>query len=411
MVDVKLYFVIIHVHLSPGNHYLYHDKPCVYMKNTVLLSIICISFFSRCNTGEYALKKGRPEQAVQLSAQRLNRHPSDAKAAKVLNAAYKAYEKIHQDNIEVQIAGNQPFKWESVLYEYYQLQKTYQLLAKCQACLKHLQSTPQSYSTTIERVIDLAAAERYEAGIPALKQKGNREACKDAFGHFIKVKQLRPKYKDTDHLLALAREYATLRVVIEPLRDVYSLSQNRYDYLEKELAEELFKARSPSELIRFYPPAVARNDSIPPHHLIRISLASYRSQSETNTSSCETAESTQAYKVGTKKINDTTVVDVVEKVKGTLTTYRKELSAGCRIEFEVIDLDNDRLIHRDRIYESTDWKDEWHSFTGDERALNGKILHSSQNLFPPSDLDFFKDMSRSLAVRLRNRLRDFYKSQ
>ena len=381
------------------------------MKNTVLLSIICISLFSQCSTGEHALKKGRPEQAIQLSVQRLNRHPSDAKAAKVLNTAYKAYEKIHQENIEVQIAGKQPFKWESVLYQYYQLQKTYQLLAKCQACQKHIQPTPQSYREIIEQVIDLAAAERYEAGVPALKQKDNRAACKDAFGHFIKVKQLRPKYKDTDNLLALAREYATLRVVVEPLRDVYSLSQNRYEYLEKELAEKLFEARSPNELIRFCPPAVARNDSIPPHHLLRISLVSYSSQSETNTSSCETVESTQAYKVGTKKINDTTVVDVVEKVKGTLTTYRKELAAGCRVELEIIDLDNDRLIHRDRLYESADWKDEWHSFTGDDRALNGKILNSSQNLFPPSDLDFFKDMSRSLSVRLRNRLRDFYKSQ
>lgn len=267
------------------------------------------------------------------------------------------------------------------------------------------------YAENIEQVRDLAAFERYEAGLTALKYQGNRDACKAAYAHFKKVKQLRTSYKEVDKWMMLAKEYATLRVVIEPFKDVYSLSPKSYAYLEGKLAEELFPRRQPMELVRFYPPAVARYDSILPHHLIQISFTKYSPQTEINSSSFTTLESSQTYKVGTKKINDTTEVDVMEKVKGTLTTHRRELSANCRLEFKIIDLDTERPIHSDYINEDANWQEEWHEFSGDTRALNGKTLTTIRNLFPPSDTDFFRDMSKSLASRLRRRLQDFYRKE
>ena len=381
------------------------------MKSPFLLLLVIALLLVRCTTGETALKKGRLDLAIKQSSYRLTKQPSHTKAAKVFIAAYQAQERIHQENIQLQIKNNQPFKWEDVLYQYQRLQQNFQQFSQCAACRSLIQPMPRPYTESIEQVRDLAAAERYEAGVLAFKQQGNRQACKEALTHFKKVKQLRSSYKDVDKLLPLAKEYATLRVVIEPFKDVHSLSQNDYKYLEDKLADALFDSRQPHELVRFYPPALARYDSIPPHHLIQLSFTKYSSQSETLSSSCTTVESNETYKVGTKKINDTTEVDVMEKVKGSLTTHRRELSASCRLEFRIIDLDTERPLHSDYINDSADWAEEWHEFSGDTRALNGKVLTTSKNLFPPSDNDFFQDMSKSLASRLRKRLQDFYQKE
>lgn len=84
------------------------------------------------------------------------------------------------------------------------------------------------------------------------------------------------------------------------------------------------------------------------------------------------------------------MVDVIEPVKGTLTTNYRKREKNAELEYEIIDLDNDCVIHRDGFRGSAEWKEEWETFSGDERALNGKVLTSSPTLFPASDWDLLK---------------------
>jgi hypothetical protein len=380
------------------------------MKRNYLLFLLLIPFFQNCSTGEKALKKGQYEQAFQLSVKYLTRHPSNDKAKSIFLAAYKETDRLYQTKIQRYRNENSPFKWESVLYQYQQLEKYQQSFTNCKACIQLLNFQPQSYTTTIKQVKELAAAERYEAGTESLRRKENRVAAHEAMTHFLKVKQLSQSYEDADAKLLLAKEYAVLRVVIEPVIDKERLSTDEYEYLQEEMDDEFFKNRSPHELIRFQNPEAAQNDSILPHHALRIYFTRYDPLRESTGSTDTPVESTVKYKVGTKKINDTTIVDVMEPAKGTLTTHYRKREASCQLEYEIIDLDNDCVLHRDWMRESAEWKEEWQTFSGDTRALNGTVITSSQSLFPASDWSLFKDMSRSAASRTYYRIRNFYKA-
>jgi hypothetical protein len=380
------------------------------MKNNSLLFLLLIPFFQNCSTGEKALKKGHYEQAFSLSTKYLTRHPSNDEAKNIFLAAYKETERLYQANIQRYRNENSPFKWESVLYQYQQLEKHEQSFKNCKACIQLLNFQPQSYATTIKQVKDLAAAERYEAGTESLRRKENRVVAHEAMNHFFKVKQLSQSYEDADAKLLLAKEYAVLRVVIEPVIDKERMSTDEYEYLQEEMEDEFFKNRSPHELIRFQNPEAVQNDSIPPHHALRIYFTRYTPLRESTGSTDTQVESTTKYKVGTRKINDTTTVDVMESVKGTLTTHYRKREASCQLEYEIIDLDNNCVLHRDWMSESAEWKDEWQTFSGDTRALNGTVITSSQSLFPDSDWSLFKDMSRSAAGRICHRIRNFYKT-
>lgn len=379
------------------------------MKQIHLLLPLLIFILYGCARGEKALQKGKYDQALRVSANRLKRHSSDTKAQKVFMAAHKETERIYQSNIQRYIAENQPFKWESVLYQYQQLQKNQEALTKCKACLELLNSPPNSYAEIIEKVKTLAADERYQAGLEAFKHKDNRAFAEEAFDHFLKVKQLSKSYKDVDDNLISAKEYAVLRIVIEPLTEDERLSDAEYEYLQKQMDEEFFENRSPHELVRFQNPAAAQEDSLPSHHVLRIYFTGQSSLRESTGSTDVTVESSTKYKVGTKKINDTTLVDVMEPVKGTLTTNYRKREKNAELEYEIIDLDNDCVIHRDGFRGSAEWKEEWETFSGDERALNGKVLTSSPTLFPASDWDLFKDISRSAARQIYYRIHYFYK--
>lgn len=379
------------------------------MKQICLLLILLISMLYACARGEKALLKGKYDQALRVSANRLKRHPTDTKAQKVFTAAHKETERVYQGNIQRYIVENQPFKWESVLYQYQQLQKNEEALTKCNACLPLLNSPPNSYAEIIEKVKTLAASERYKAGLEAFKHKDNRVLSEEALNHFLKVKQLSQSYKDIDYNLISAKEHAVLRVVIEPLTEDERMSDAEYEHLQKQMDEAFFENRSPHELVRFHNPAAAQEDSLPSHHVLRIYFTGQSWLRESTGSTDVTIESSTKYKVGTKKINDTTVVDVMEPVKGTLTTNYRKREKNAELEYEIIDLDNNCVIHRDGFRGSAEWKEEWETFSGDERALNGKVLTSSPTLFPASDWDLFKDISRSAASQIYYRIHHFYK--
>lgn len=380
------------------------------MKQIRLLLFLLIPVLCGCARGEKALQKGKYDQALGLAIHRLQRHPDDSKAQKVFTIAYKETEREYQTNIQRYLVENQAFKWESILYQYQKLQKNEQALKECKACIELLNSPSYSYKTVIENVKMLAADERYKAGLEAFKRKDDRALALEAVTHFLKVKQLFKNYKDVEHKLNTVREYAVLRIVVEPVVEDERLSESEYEYLQKQLNEEFFGNRPPHEFVRFHDPATARKDSLPSHHVLRIYFTGQSSLRESTGSTDVTVESSTKYKVGTKKINDTTVVDVMEPVKGTLTTNYRLREKNAELEYEIIDLDNDCVIHRDRFRGSAEWKEEWESFSGDQRALNGRVLTSSPTLFQASDWDLFKDISRSAAGRICYRIHNFYKN-
>ena len=225
-----------------------------------------------------------------------------------------------------------------------------------------------------------------------------------------------PDYRQARGKAEDALPLAILRVVVEPFSPSPELSQRQQADLQRLVSQKVAQQPTPSEFVRLYlsdenadeePAPISQADrGWPIHQVIQMVVTNYRPYDESVSSSSTTVYSDKEYKVGEKKINDSTKVDIKEKVKGTLTTYRKVVCARLEVRVRAIDTQTDQVLWEEPISESEAWATEWQKFDGDERALNGQSLKTAAP-FEPSRWSLFSevrdDMASSVAYLLRRR--------
>jgi hypothetical protein len=397
------------------------------MLRPFLLSALFAILLAACSTGKTALNHNHFDLAVQRASQRLQQPKGLGKrgytlAPWVLQQAFvRAYEQ-HQTTIrQLSSPANQfPFRWEAVYTIYEKLQaltddahKARQaldrrVLAVCDSCPGWLSVYPVSYQDRQRDTRELAAADRYDAAEQAfVHRKEDRLAAKDAYLNYQKSLDWVPNYQQARLKADEALPYAILRVVVEPMSPTRQLSQADNQRLSNKILDRLGRAEAPSPFVRLYPPTESAGEGFPIHQAVQMQITDYTPYSDHTSSSSTTVYSTLAYKVGEKKINDSTKVDILEKVKGTLTTYRREIRAGLDLRMQAIDTQSGNVLWEEPIWESRSWQTEWETFSGDNRALNGSSLKSA-SLFPPSHWDLYTDMRDELVGDVVRRLRSRY---
>lgn len=380
----------------------------------VLLSVTSL-LLTACSSGKTALKQGDYGIAVEKAAERLNQRPGLFKrghstATWVLQQAFvRGYEQ-HQTTIRrlSPPVNTIPFRWEAVHAEYEALQTLTDNARKCLSCADWLVNYPTSYQDRQRDTRELAAADRYEAAELAFPHREtNRLAARDAYLNYRKAAGWVPNYRQTLAKSEDALPFAILRVVAEPLGPTGEISPEDNIQLEGLILQRIGRNPAPSAFVRLYAPNESAGDGYPIHEAIQMQVTDYTPYRDHTSSSSTTVESSQAYKVGEKKINDTTTVDIMEKVKGTLTTYRREISAGLTLWMRAIHTQGGREVWTDAVWESRNWATEWQTFSGDDRALNGSSLKSA-NAFPPSRWSLYDSMRDELADDIARRLRGRY---
>lgn len=395
-----------------------------------LLFIGILALLVACSSGKTALNRGNFDLAVKNASHRLQQRPGLSKrghpiAVRVLQQAFiRAYEQ-HQTAIRrLSAASNTTdFRWERVYQEYEQLQTLTDnarrgfaqrgfagrdLTERCDTCPNWLAAYPASYADRQRDTRELAAADRYEVAEQAFAyREENRFAAKDAYLNYRKSIDWIPDYRQAHAKAQDALPFAILRVVVEPLSPTREISARENQELQQLIFRQIDWNAAPSTFVRLYPPDEQAGEGYPIHQAIQMIVTDYTPYRESNSSSSITVYSTEEYKVGEKKINDSTKVDVKEKVKGTLTTYRREIHAGLDLRMRAVDTQTGKILWEESIWESRDWKTEWESFSGDERALNGHTLQSA-DLFPPTRWRLYDSMQDELVGDVARRLRTKY---
>lgn len=371
-----------------------------------------------CSSGKTALRHGRFDQAVQRASHRLSQRPGISKRGYVIaplvlkEAFFRAYEQ-HQATIRRLSATTQPdqsavFRWEAVHAEYEKLQTLTSNAARCTACADWLSAYPASYADRQQEVRQLAAADRYELAEQAFAlREENRLAAKDAYLNYRKATEWVADFRQARAKAEDALPFAILRVVVEPLSPTREISAGDNAELNGLIFRQIGQNDAPSAFVRLYPPNETAGDGYPIHEVVQMQVTNYSPYNDHTGSSSTTVYSDKEYKVGEKKINDSTTVDVMEKVKGTLTTYRREVSAGLTLRVRAIDAQTGQERWNDAVWESRNWVTEWETFSGDDRALNGHSLKSA-NPFPPSRWSLYDSMRDELAGDVARRLRSKY---
>ena len=390
------------------------EKPVSIMVRSLLLLLVTGTLLIGCSSGKAAFRRGHYDSAVQKAAGRLNQRPGLSKrghatASWVLQRAFVRGYKRHQTTIgRLSAPANPlPFRWEAVHAEYDALQTITDNAFKCTACTGWLATYPASYRDRQRDTRELAAADRYEAAERAFPhRKTDQLAAKDAYLNYRRAADWIPNYRQTLAKSEEALPFAILRVVVDPPGPTREISPEDNIQLEGLILQQIGHNPAPSAFVRLYAPNSEAGNGYAIHEAIQMQVTDYDSYSDHTSSSSTTVESSQAYKVGEKKINDSTTVDVMEKVTGTLTTYRREISAGLTLRMRAIDTGNDRERWNNIVRGSRNWATEWQTFSGDDRALSGSL--KSADAFLPSRWSLYDSMRDELADDVARRLRSRY---
>lgn len=366
------------------------------LENTIIFCLMAI-IFNSCSSGLLQLKNGNFDESIFLSITRLQDKPNHQKALAVLKEAYPLAIDDHKRAIRIYENSNEPFHWEKALAEYQQLNQIYDVVTRKPAIMQ-IVGVPQNYAREAETARQLAADDRYQAGIIALAHKENRLAAKDALGQFQRANDLIPNYKEANQKAEEAFQYAIHRVTIEPIFSTIRLYHDERETLQEHFDYAFFrpKAKLPSPFVRYYTTNSAREDSLPQNDLVKFVLVDVSSpRVDINTT---TENFSKQIKTGRKKIKDSTYVDVFETVTACITTYNKRIEIRGSMEMQVRDYRNNYLIDSDLRHENYVWTDSYQTFTGNVAALDGKPCPSNGSWhFEPSSSSLFDSLSSQFA--------------
>ena len=363
----------------------------------IVLPIIITFIISSCSSGLQQLKNGNFDESVYLSVSRLQNKPNHQKALTTLKEAYPLAIDEHKRAIRIYENSNEPFHWEKALAEYQQLNQIYEVITRRPAIMQ-LVGVPQNYANEAETARQLAADDRYQAGIIALSHKENRLAAKDALGQFQKANDLIPNYKEANQKAEEAFQYAIHRVTIEPVFSTIRLYHDEREVLQEHFDYAFFrpKAKLPSPFVKYFTTNSAREDSLPQNDLVRfvlVDISSPRVEIDTKIENFS-----KQVKTGRKKINDSTYVDVFETVTASITTYNKRITVKGSMEMQVRDNRNNHLINSELDYENYVWTDSYQTFSGNVVALDGKACPAYGSWhFEPSSSSIFDSLSSQFA--------------
>lgn len=185
-----------------------------------------------CTTGKKALERGDYDTAVLQAVDRLKSNDNSKKASSILRKAYQLSLRYHQTNLADLQLSQDIFKWERMANEYQAVNRQYDAIRRCPACLD-IVPNPMRYTTELSTASQKAAEVRYNMGVDAMKQKNNRQKAMEAHGHFRTAKDFVPRYKDVDARLEEALFFATLKVLVEPIPSPSRMFEIRHEFFGK----------------------------------------------------------------------------------------------------------------------------------------------------------------------------------
>ncbi len=367
----------------------------------LLLLIVIIS----CSTGKKALQKGEYDKAVMQAVNRLRSNDSNEKARSTLRRAYQLALNTHLENVKRASNTGDPYKWERMVSEYQSINNLYEEIRRCPSCLDII-PTPNKYDNELLDAKQNAAAVRYNLGLEALVQKNIRQKAIEAHGHFNRVKELVPRYKDIDDKVAESLFYATLKVVVNPIPSPSRLLELRHEFFVDKINEYLHH-NAINEYVRFYTPNEVRNERLEKvDHVIEMAFDEFNLGNiyQNNTEREISRDSVVIAEKDGEKIYGT--------VKATIRISEKTIKGGGVLDFRIFDDRTNKVITHEKMPSSYTWSIQWASYQGDERALNDeeRLLVKRKELYPPSPQIMFEEFTAPIYDQVISKIRYYYRN-
>ena len=371
---------------------------------TVVAAACALAFLVGCVTGQQAYQQGDYTKAVHQATRRLKSDPRNVTALDTLGKAYPAAQKWHLKNIELARSSPDPFKWEQIVSAYQELDGMADAIRTTPAALS-LFSEPVFFTQALTQARGEAAEARYLAGTALLKS-GNRAVARAALEHFTIANVLMPGYKDVASGISIARDLATLRIVVNPVQ-CSGLSID-IRFFEEQL-QTFLNDYKPSEFVRFLSAAEAQRLGLrAPDQIIDISFADF------------VVESTQIKEATKTHRRDNVVVGMTrthppQEVVGTVTadvvTFEKTIINRAQLDLRITEPQTGKVLLRQAIPFQQVWRDSWGTYRGDERAVPPELKETvkRQPHAVPARQELFEGLANHLFGEASKHIREYYR--
>ena len=370
-------------------------------KPYLLLLLIPLVLFS-CSSGKKALQRGDYYQAISKAVERLKSNPTNDKALEVLKDGYPMAVEWSQEEIDQTLTSNEAFKWERTISIMNRMNQMSEQIRSTPAARK-IFPDPKSYGSELNMAHEKAAEDRYQAGLHFMEQE-SRESARTAYDHFERADQWISGYKDTHEKMAIAKELATVNVVVEAVTVRTKKYQLSSEFFYNQVFEYLNNKFPSYGFVNFFSPKQAENFELNPDFVVRMEFYDF---SVGNLVRNEKEESL-AKRVRVP-VTDSTFVTKTYRAK--LKTYTDEVISGGRMNYRIVDFQNDKLMRDNLIPGSFTWVNQYAIFAGDEEALSDEqYALTQQKAIPlPAHQDLFIEFTRPIYKQLTDELYNYFR--
>ena len=117
------------------------------MRKIYLVLLVALSL-GACTSGRKALDRGNFREAIVKATNRLSQDPGNRKAQNVVADGYPMAIQFYQEEIDMAITGNDPFKWNKTLSIMQEVNRISDQIRQIPAARK-LIASPKMYTTEL----------------------------------------------------------------------------------------------------------------------------------------------------------------------------------------------------------------------------------------------------------------------
>lgn len=380
------------------------------MKKINILIVIVALALASCSTGKKSLDRGNYYAAIMKAVGRLSSDTDNRKAAQVVQEGYPMAVAYYQEEIDLILSSNDPFKWKRTLDIMQTVNGMSDGIRRVPAA-RRLVSNIKNYTTEMTDVQNRAAQEYYDAGMDALN-RNTREMAKQAYIHFQNADAMVRGFKDTRQKMLEAKDLATLKVIVEqiPVNGKFEYSaqffyDNVFQMLNQQFQENSF--------VNFYSPEEAERSKLKyPDMVLQMGFYDFyidrpqHFEEEKDLS----RQIEEKYEVKVSKDSTVTRTRMVPK-KGKIKIFTDQVGSGGLLELKAVDFQTHKILLTDKIPGEFTWKNQYGMFLGDNELLDKELTHIINNkmVMPPASQDMFVLFTKPIFSQLTGKLTNYFK--
>ena len=371
---------------------------------TVLISVL----FTFCKSPAKLYDKGNYNDAMDAAIKKLQKDPNDYESREVLKSSYKYAVEERQDQIRILSNGSNESKYDQIFQQYNQLQGLYEKIRRYPAIVQFLK--PVDYSADVE-TYSTKAFEAHLAKADKWMKGEDRRSYREAYYEFKKALSYKPDDFDTKKKLEDAYDAAVVKVMLVPTDAInsnyyYSNSSYQVRNFQDALIRNL-NYNTGNDFIKYYTEWSTESKRIQPDEIVemRMGRMNIGQPYDQNSSRQVSKEVVVKEKVYSKD----SVAKEYAKVYATITTTKRTLVSDVDMYVTARE-QKGRILWSDNIRSEHQWKVEFASYTGDERALSesDKTSLTKKDYKTPKEEDITNDLLTKLQNDVVYKLRNYY---